>query len=215
MSNDQFSPLIEGEEEPRSLGDVIKSYILYYNSFKTITIYNIQGISGERFIHTLMKLVSDPDGLKYLNYLQERRAYTVNVASYHLGLDVNKLYPYTKAFVNMGVLMKVGKLGKGERGFPTFIYALRDASQTSIDDAAQLYKDITSSHVNSMDEYLIDYDYNLLAEELIRDHLISEDTIGSYSVAQALLRKKMKIEQHRDNMYRILQSMGYTIRQGE
>ena len=216
MSNDQFNPLTEGEEEPKSISETIRALFIYYYFFEKINNNNNKGIMWERFIKTCMKWVATSDGSKFLKYLYEREAYTIGVASYHTGVDQNKLYRYTVPLLNMGIIMKNGKLGaKGERGSPTLIYALRDASQSRIDAAAQLYKDITSSHVNSLDEYLKDYDYTKAAEEVIANHLLPDGSVSSYAITRILVRMNLDHDKHRDNVRRILQSMGYNIRQGE
>ena len=216
MSNDQFSPLTGFDEnEIKSLGDSFKCFINYYYFFKKIIIDNNREIMGERFFTSLLKMISKEDGKRFLEYLADREAYTINVASYQLNIESNKLYQYTVAFMNMGVITKHGKLGAGERGSPTLLYALRDASQSRIDAAAQLYKDITSSHVNSLDEYLKDYDYTKAAEEVIANHLLPDGSVSSYAITRILVRMNLDHDKHRDNVRHILQSMGYNIRQGE
>jgi len=213
-AKDQFDPLPDmGKDEPHSLGNVMKSFLLYYYYFEMILIYNIENIQGERVFQTLIKLVSKPEGRKYLEYLRDREAYTVNVAASQLGLDVNKLYRFTNKFVNMGVLVKVSKLGAGERGPSTFLYALRDAPQSRIDEAAQLYKDVTSSHVTSMDEYLQDYDYQQIAEEAVK-HLNSDGCVGTWTLVNLLAAKKLYGDDPLIAVKRIVNALGYTIMEG-
>jgi len=215
MVNDQFDSLpdLEGDE-PRSLGGALKSFILYYYYFEMILIYNIKDIQGDRVFQTLMKLVSNHEGRKYLEYLRDREAYTVNVAAYQLGLDVNKLYRFTNKFVNMGVLVKTSKLSGGERGPSTFLYALRDAPQSRIDEAAQLYKDVTSSHVTSMDEYLKDYDLQQVAEEAVK-HPNGDGCIGTWGVIKILSSRNMYSDDAYLSVKRLITARGYTVVEGE
>ena len=212
MVNDQVDPLppVEGDE-PRSLGDALKSLLLYYYYFEIILIYNKEGMQGKQIIQSLMRLIMDEDGNKYLKYLQKREAYTVTVASQQIGVNLNKLYRITNNLLQMGLLLKCGKLSNRDRGPPAYIYALRDAPQSKIDEAAQLYKDVTSSHISSLDEYLQDYDYMQVAEEIIAKHLTREGTVRAPVIAQVLGAHGMKGEAHRDNARRLIISMGYEV----
>jgi len=215
VAHSQVDPLpdLEGNE-PRSLGDALKFLLLYYYYFEIILIYNKEGMQGKQIVQSLMKLIMDEDGNKYLKHLQEREAYTVTVASQQIGVNLNKLYRITNSLLQMGLLVKCGKLSSRDRGPPVYIYALRDAPPNKIDEAAQLYKDVTRSHVNSLDEYLEDYDLQQVAEDALANHLDNEGRIGTWRLVKLLTNLKRYDEDTLIQVKRIIRGMGYTVVEG-
>ena len=150
----------------------------------------------------------------FLEYVRDHEAFTIGVASSQTGIDSNKLYRYTTPFLNMGVLVKAGKLGKGSVGSPAIIYALRDASKNRVGEAAQLYKDVTNNHVTSLDDYTIksnEETYRRVAEEAIMKHRDEYGVVKLRSVQEMLNALNLRGEDHRAGVHRTLLEMGYEV----
>ena len=114
----------------------------------------------------------------------------------------------------MGVLVKAGKLGRGSVGSPAIIYALRDASETKVKEAAQLHRDLTSSHITSLDDYTVkaqEETYRRVAEEAVRSHVDYMGRVDFPAVVKLLSESGLYGEPHLHEMRQTLNIMGYSV----
>ena len=144
-----------------------------------------------------------------MRYILERRAFTSPQVSQTTEVDINLVYGVVARLVRSGVAWERYRVGG--QGRPATVYALFDASEDQVREAAALYKDSVTDHVKRLDDYLIDTQYRVVAEEVIEKHLTREGTVRAPMIARILGAHGLKGESHRDNARRLITSMGYEV----
>ena len=213
MSNNQFYPLTE--EEENFSGNTLSLLFYYYSFLKRIIDNNRLVVAPEDLAKKLLRMLLNRDGELFLRYLEKNHAYTVNVAATQLGLSEKKIHSYTGVLVKTGYLCVAFSVRSGERGSPVNIYAINGEHDKYAKDAANLYSDLHATYKpEPLENYLMDYDYNMVAKEVIKHHLLEDGSASSYAVARILVKMNLDSDNHRNNVHRVLHMMGYKVTQG-
>jgi len=215
MINDQVDPLLDEGDENVSLGNALNRILYYYSFFRRIINNNRVIVSSEDLSRTLLRMLLNRDGEQFLRYLDENKAYTVNVAATRLGLSEKKVHNYTGVLVKTGFLCIAFTVKSGYRGSPVNIYEINGEDDRYAKDAANLYHDLHATYKpEPLESYMLDYDYNQVAEEAIR-HLNREGCVGTWTLVNLLSAKKLYGDEPLIAVKRIVKAMGYTVVEGE
>ena len=147
-------------------------------------------------------------GGQCMRYILERRAFTVPVLSSATGIDVNHLYGVVDRLVQGGVAHVRYRVGG--HGRPVNLYALFDASDGQVEEAAALYRDQNATHVKRLEDYTAESIYHKVAEEVATHHLI-QGMASKSAVAIMLYREGLEGDEHLFQVHRILYDMGYQL----
>jgi hypothetical protein len=209
MSIDQVDPLLD-EGDTRTLSEQTSDLLLLLCATQRKSNSNSKSLftEDENRARSLMAAYLLPGG-RCLSYIIERRAFTVPVAEVATGVERNLIHSIVRRLMRGGVLHE--RFRVGGHGRPTSIYAVFDASDGQVEEAAALYRDQNATHVKRLDDYLVDNQYKVIAEEIVQKHLTREGKVRAPVIARVLGEHGIKGEAHRDNARQLIISMGYEV----
>jgi len=147
-----------------------------------------------------------------LGYILEHGAFTIPMVAQATGVDPNLVFSVVDKLNRDGVLWVRYRLSG--QGRPANLYALYDASESQVLEAAALYRDSNTEHVRRLDDYAVhayEETYRRVAEEAIMKHRDEYGVVKLRSVQEMLNALNMRGEDHRAGVHRTLLEMGYEV----
>jgi len=199
-------------QDTRSLTENLTEILLSLSRLEKESSSNSSNVFGEDVNRAkcLMAAYLLPGG-GCLQYILERKAFTIPIVASSTGVEINLIYSVVGRLVRGGVAYERYRVGG--QGRPANLYALYDASDSQVVEAANLYRDANTEHVKRLDDYLVDHDYKEVAEEAVK-YLNEEGQLGSWTLVNLLAVKRIYDDDALLEVRRIVASMGYTIVEG-
>lgn len=207
MVNDQVDPLptLEGDES-RTLTEQLSGILLLLSTVERKSNSNSKGLFAEDIqrSRSLMAAYLLPGG-GCLSYILERRAFTIPVVEAATGIGANLVFSVVRRLINGGMAHEVYRVGG--HGRPASLYALYDASDKQVEEAAALYRDQNDTHVKRLEDYTVESIYHKVAEEVAKNHLI-QGMASTSAVARLLADNDVRGDKHHVAVHRLLRGMG-------
>jgi len=143
-----------------------------------------------------------------LSYILERRAFTIPVVESATGVSPKTIFSVVRRLIQGGVAHVRYRVGG--HGRPVNLYALFDASDGQVEEAAALYRDQNATHIKRLEDYTAESIYHKVAEEVATHHLI-QGMASKSAVAIMLYREGLEGDEHLFQVHRILYDMGYQL----
>ena len=200
-------------QDTRTLVETFTDYLLLLSSQERKSSSNSSNPFTEdaEKVRTLMAAYLLPGG-GCLRYILERKAFTIPLAAQVTGIEPKIVYSVVMRLVRGGLAWE--RFRVGGQGRPATVYAMYDASDEQLCEAAALYKDQNAEHVKRLDDYVImanEETYHRVAEEAVRGHVDHMGRVEFPAVVKLLSESGLYGEPHLHEMRQTLNVMGYSV----